>query len=167
MWGQGDRLTQLPFVVFAWQRPPCTSKCRPTPTQHPAVVLLTITPCPRLAHRANIPLIPLSNHTHTTPAPAYKRSKYTHLGLSVCLVVACCCLLLAQLNAIVLLVPLLEGSGINLDDGVLHQGLRAHLLWWFVVEQCVRWLQTYRGEHHGHTKTSRCEQQREKESCAS
>lgn len=35
--------------------------------------------------------------------------------------------LAAQLNAIVGLVPLLEGSGINLDNGVPHQGLGADL----------------------------------------
>lgn len=34
----------------------------------------------------------------------------------------------AHLNAIVLLVVLLEGGGINLDDGALHQSLRPHLL---------------------------------------
>lgn len=37
-------------------------------------------------------------------------------------------LLEAQNNTVVLLVPLTEGSGVNLDDGVLHQGVGADQL---------------------------------------
>lgn len=36
-------------------------------------------------------------------------------------------LLQSHLHAVVLVVPLPEGGGINLHDGILHQGLRPHL----------------------------------------
>ena len=36
-------------------------------------------------------------------------------------------LLQANLNAVVLLIPLPEGSGINLDDGIFDQSLRPDL----------------------------------------
>ena len=44
-------------------------------------------------------------------------------------------LLLAKLKAVVLLVPLTEGSCINLDDAVLHQGVGTHQ---FVVGSVVK-----------------------------
>lgn len=49
----------------------------------------------------------------------------TDLGcLCLCLLLS---LLLAKLHTIVLLVPLLERSSIDLHNGVLHQGLGTHL----------------------------------------
>lgn len=35
---------------------------------------------------------------------------------------------LTEVDAVVLLVPLTEGGGIDLDDGALHEGVRAHQL---------------------------------------
>lgn len=84
----------------------------PLLSEHPSACILAH------CHLHTIQPPPLNNTTQQPPL-------HTHLGL--CCVSCLSALLLAQLQAIVLLVPLLEGGGINLDDGVLHKGLGTHL----------------------------------------